>query len=322
MSRDFLIDTDTASDDAVALIMALRSPGVVVRGITTVAGNVDVAQATRNALYVRELCGRSEVPVYPGCARPMVRPAVDANWFHGRDGLGDCGFVPGAGVACELGHGVDAIIELSRRHAGLTLVTLGPLTNVAVAVMREPRLAEWVARCVVMAGNPSCVGNVTPAAEYNAWCDPEALEVVLRSGLPVELVGWHLSRGEAVWNASDVAAARAVGTAAANFAVDCNRVAAGAYLKQTGEVGISLPDPTAMAVAIDPAVVTRASNHAVMVECHSELTRGLTVVDELGVSADARNVALWKVARESPATRVVWTIDVGAFKAMLMRALA
>jgi purine nucleosidase len=163
---------------------------------------------------------------------------------------------------------------------------------------------------------------VTPAAEYNAWCDPEALEVVLRSGLPVELVGWHLSRGEAVWNTEDVRAVRALSTPVANFAVECNRVASDAYLKQTGEVGISLPDPTAMAVALDPAIVTRASNHAVMVECHSELTRGQTVVDELGVSGDPRNIAVWKVARQSPPTRVIWTIDVAAFKAMLMKALA
>ena len=320
--RDFLIDTDTASDDAVALIMALRSPEVVVRGITTVAGNVDVTQATRNALYVRELCGRRDVPVYAGCARPMFRRPVDANWFHGRDGLGDSGFVPGADVACEAGHGADAIIELSRKHPGLALVTLGPLTNVAMAVMREPRVAEWVARCVVMAGNPLCVGNVTPAAEYNAWCDPEALEVVLRSGLLVELVGWHLSRGDAVCNANDVSAARALNTPVANFALDCNRVASEAYFKQTGEVGISLPDPTAMAVALDPSIVTRASNHPVVVECHSELTRGQTVVDELGVSEDPRNIDVWKIARESPPTRVIWTIDVAAFKAMLLRALA
>lgn len=319
--RDFLIDTDTASDDAVALIMALRSPDVAVRGITTVAGNVDVAQATRNALCVRDLCGRADVPVYAGCARPMFRPAVDANWFHGRDGLGDCGFAAGAGVTCEAGHGVDAIIELARKHSGLTLVTLGPLTNVALALMREPRLAEWIARCVVMAGNPLCVGNVTPAAEYNAWCDPEALEVVLRSGLPVELVGWHLSRGEAVCDANDVANIRALKTPLANFAIDCNRVASDAYLKQTGEVGISLPDPTAMAVALDPAIVTRASNHAVMIECHSELTRGQTVVDELGVTDDPRNIDVWKLASQSPPTRVIWSIDVAVFKAMLVRAL-
>ena len=318
--RDFLIDTDTASDDAVALVMALRTPGVAVRGITTVAGNVGVARATANALFVAELCGAAGVPVYAGCDRPLLRPAVDANWFHGRDGLSDLGFAP-ADPAPAAGHAVDAILDLTRRHPGLTLVTLGPLTNVAVALARDPSLAGRVGRCVVMGGNPCCVGNVTPAAEYNVWCDPEAAEVVLRSGLPVELVGWHLCRGDAALDDADVAAARRLRSPVADFAVDCNRTAAAAYLRQTGEAGISLPDPVAMAVALDPdGVVTSATSHPVAVECHGELTRGQTVVDQLGVAADARNAAVWRAAAQT--ARVVWSIDVAAFKRSLFAALA
>jgi purine nucleosidase len=318
-TRDVLIDTDTASDDAVALIMALRSPGVIVRGITVVAGNVAVGQATRNALCVAELCG-SDVPVYPGCDRPMLRPAVDANWFHGRDGLGDLGFAPTHRTP-DPTHAVDAILDITRRHPGLTLVTLGPLTNVAVAILRDPTLAARVGRCVIMGGNPCCVGNVTPAAEYNVWCDPEAAEVVLRSGMPVELVGWHLCRGDAALNDADIAAVRSIGTPLADFAIDCNRTAAAAYLAQTGETGISLPDPTAMAVALDPAgIVTHATSHPVAVECHSELTRGMTVVDQLNVAPDPRNAATW--AAMSRPTRVVWTIDVPSFKRMVLATLA
>ena len=318
-TRDFLIDTDTASDDAVALVMALRSPGVTVRGITTVAGNVGVGQATRNALFVAELCGADGVPVYAGCGRPLLRPAVDANWFHGRDGLSDVGYAP-ARRSAEPGHAVDAIGSLTAAHPGLTLVTLGPLTNVAAAVVRDPSVAGRVGRCVVMGGNPCCVGNVTPAAEYNVWCDPEAAEIVLRSGMPVELVGWHLCRGPAALDRDDIAAARALRTAAADFAVDCNATAAAAYHRQTGEHGISLPDPVAMAVALDPAgVVTAASDHAVRVEGHGDLTRGQTVVDQLGVSGDARNADAWRdVGRPA---RVVWTLDVPAFKRLLMATL-
>lgn len=315
--RDFVIDTDTASDDAVALIMALRTQGAVVRAITTVAGNVAVGQATANALYVTELCG-IDVPVYAGCDRPMLRTAEDARWFHGRDGLGDLGFSP-ARRQPAAGHAVDAILEWSHRCPGLTLVTLGPLTNVALAVMRDPTLAGRVSRCVVMGGNPCCVGNVTPAAEYNVWCDPEAAEIVLRSGLPVELVGWHLCRGDAVLNDVDVARVRALDTPTGHFAIDCNRTAAAAYLTQTGQTGISLPDPTAMAVAIDPGIVTSASAHAVRVECHSELTRGMTVVDQLNVAGDARNAATWGAANQQ--ARIVWTLDVDAFKAQLFAAL-
>ncbi len=319
--RDLVVDTDTASDDAVALLMALRSPGVVVRGITTVAGNVGVAQATANALLVAELCG-ADVPVHAGCDRPLLRPPVDANWFHGRDGLSDLGHAPTRSAPAP-GHAVDALIDLARRYPGLTLVTLGPLTNVAVAVRRDPTFAARVGRCVVMGGNPCCVGNVTPAAEYNVWCDPEAAEVVLRSGLPVDLVGWHLCRGLAALDAADVARARPVGTPLAHFAVDCNRTAAAAYHAQTGEVGISLPDPVAMAVAIDPdAVIASASSHPVAVECHGEMTRGQTVVDRLGVAADARNAGTWAVAAAGPPARVVWSIDVAAFKRLLFAALS
>jgi purine nucleosidase len=298
--------------------MALRSPGIAVRGITTIAGNVNVQQATANALYVAQLCGACDVPVYAGCEKPMLREAIDANWFHGRDGLGDLGFVPAGGSAAT-GHAVDAILDLTRRHPGLTLVTLGPLTNIAVALLRDPTLAQRVGRCVVMGGNPCCVGNVTPAAEYNIWCDPEAAQIVLRSGLAVELVGWHLCRGDAVLNTADIAAVRSIGTRLANFAIDCNRTAAAAYLQQTGEPGISLPDPTAMAVALDPVVVASASSHAVAVECHSELTRGQTIVDQLNVSTDQRNSAIWEAERS---VRVIWSIDVEMFKRMLIASLS
>jgi purine nucleosidase len=158
------------------------------------------------------------------------------------------------------------------------------------------------------------VGNVTPAAEYNIWCDPEAVEIVLRSGMPCELVGWHLCRGDAVFNASDITAVRAIGTPLAHFAIDCNRTAAEAYRTQTGEVGISLPDATAMAVALDPAVVTSASEHFVRIECRSELTRGMTVVDQLNLAGDERNSSSWSRERTGAAVRVAWSIDVAAFK--------
>jgi purine nucleosidase len=127
VSRQFLIDTDTASDDAVALIMALRSPAVRVLAITTVAGNVNVVQATANALYTAELCG-SDVPVYAGAAQPLVRPLEDATWFHGHDGLGDRGY-PAPTRKAHSVHAVDAIIATIEDHPGLELVTLGPLTN-------------------------------------------------------------------------------------------------------------------------------------------------------------------------------------------------
>ena len=311
-----LIDTDTASDDAVALIMALRSPDVRVLAITTVAGNVDVAQASKNALYVAELCD-SAVPVYAGAATPLSRAPVRAHWFHGSDGLGDHGYpVPRRGL--ERLHAVDAVIETATARPGLTLVTLGPLTNIAQAIARRPDIAGRIARCVVMGGNPCCEGNVTPAAEYNIWCDPEAAAIVLRSGIPVELVGWHLCRGEAVLSAADIEHVLGTGTPLARFAVECNTTAMEAYRVQTGETGISLPDPVAMSIAIDPSICTSRTAHAVQVETASELTRGMTVVDRLNVSGDERNREVWEGA---PRADVCWTLDVQRWKQSLYAAL-
>jgi purine nucleosidase len=321
LPRDFLIDTDTASDDAVALIMALRAPDVRVRAVTVVAGNVPVEQATRNALYVAELCG-SDVPVYSGARGPIWREHAHAEWFHGKDGLGDHDY-PAPERSAEPEHASDAIVATIRAHPGILLVTLGPLTNVAMALVKAPEIAAIVSRCVIMGGNPCCEGNVTPAAEYNMWVDPEAARTVLRSGLPVELAGWHLCRGAAVLDAADIEHVLALDTPLARFAIQCNSRAREAYKIQTGEDGISLPDPVAMCVALDPAVCTSVGRHYVDVEVGSELTRGMTVVDRLGVVEDERNRAVWTaVIDRVPPAQVVWTIDNGRWKQALYSALS
>jgi len=316
----FLIDTDVASDDAVALIMALRAPAVQVVAITTVAGNVDVAQASRNALYTAQLCG-AKVPVFTGAAKPLTRTHVSADWFHGRDGLGDHGYAAPQ-RAPEKQNATDAIIEAIDSYPGLVIVTLGPLTNIALALQKKPSIAANVSRCVVMGGAPCCEGNVTPAAEYNIWCDPEAAGVVARSGLPVELIGWHLCRGEAALSRSDIQQVLSFGTPVAKFAIECNSRAQEAYLQQTGEHGISLPDPVAMAVALDPSIITSQSEHYMEVETHSELTRGMTVVDRLNVTSDERNRGVWASALGGGRkAKIVWSIDNPLWKQALYAAL-
>jgi purine nucleosidase len=320
MPRAFLIDTDVASDDAVALIMVLRAPDVRVVAITTVAGNVDVQQATRNALYTVELCG-AKVPVYHGADKPLARAHENATWFHGRDGLGDHNY-PAPHQSPEAMHGVDAIIEAIEANPGLVFVTLGPLTNVALALTKKPGIATKVGRCVVMAGAPCCEGNVTPAAEYNIWVDPEAARIVMLSGLPVELVGWQTCRGEAVLNEADIARIQATGSALGRFAIECNSHARSAYKVQTGEGGIALPDPVAMSVALDPSIGAEWSEHYVDVETRSDLTRGMTVVDRLNVTHDLRNRDVWaKVIEQGHKTKVCWTIDVRRWKERLFAAL-
>lgn len=317
----FLIDTDTASDDAVALIMALRSPDIRVLAITAVAGNVGVQQAARNALYTAELCG-SNVPVFIGVEKPLRRAHQSADWFHGKDGLGDHDYPPPK-RALEQQHAVDAIIATIEANPGLVLVTLGPLTNIALALQRKPSIASKVSRCVIMGGAPCCEGNVTPAAEYNIWCDPEAARIVMRSDLPVELVGWHLCRGEAALDLSDIKHVLSLDTPLARFAIECNSRAQEAYFEQTGEHGISLPDPVAMTIALDPSVVTNQTEHYVDVETTSELTRGMTVVDRLNVARNDRNKEAWApVLKAGFKTKVVWTIGIPRWKQALFKALA
>jgi purine nucleosidase len=323
MPIPLVVDTDTASDDAVALIMALREPAVEVLAITVVAGNVPLAQGSRNARYVVELCG-ADVPVHEGAERPLRREPRTAAFFHGEDGLGDRGYPPPRRPAAP-GSAVDALVEQIRAHPGLVLVTLGPLTNVARALERAPDLASKVGRCVVMGGAACTVGNVTPAAEYNVWVDPEAARACFRSGLPIEMVGWELCRGEANLDDADIERCLALGTPRARFAIDCNRKALEVNRSLFHERGIGLPDPVAMAVALEPGIVTRRSRHAVDVECDGALTRGMTVVDQLDVvGRELADVSGWPegVASRGPNVTVCWEVDVRRFKERLFRALA
>ncbi|PYX47019.1 MAG: nucleoside hydrolase [Acidobacteria bacterium] len=315
-----MIDTDTASDDAVALIMAMRAPDVQVVAITTVAGNVPVEQSTRNALYVVELCG-AQVPVYAGADKPLLRPYQNATWFHGSDGLGEHGY-PAPHRAAEPLHAVDAIIQTVEANPGLVIVTLAPLTNLALALAKKPSIARQVGRCVIMGGAPCCEGNVTPAAEYNIWVDPEAARMVMLSGMPIELIGWHLSRGESVLNQREIESIEAFKTKLAHFAIECNSHARRAYKVQTGEDGISLPDPIAMCLALNPSVGTSWSEHYLDVETHSDLTRGMTVVDRLNVADDERNLPVWeRVIRKGNKAKICWTLDAKRWKGALFAAL-
>lgn len=320
MSRSFIIDTDTASDDAVALLMALRHPGVRVEAITVVAGNVELEQGLRNALYTVELSG-ADIPVYRGSAGPLRRDLVVAQFFHGSDGLGDQDY-PAPRREAAAGDAVDVLIETIRSNPGIVLVTLGPLTNVARALARVPDIATQVERCVVMGGAACTIGNVTPAAEYNVWVDPDAARAVFRSVLPIEMVGWELCRGAATLSEEEMDMVRGFGTPVARFAIDCNKSALAAARRQSNEPGLPLPDPVAMAVAIDPSICTRASRHYVDVETDSDLTRGMTVVDQLDIADDERNAPLWNsLIERGRNVEVCWEIDVSKWKELLYSTL-
>jgi purine nucleosidase len=191
-----------------------------------------------------------------------------------------------------------------------------------MALLREPKLAALVKRCVVMGGAPCCEGNVTPAAEFNIWVDPEAARIVFRSGLPLEMVGWQLCRGGAVLNPRETERVLALKNPVAEFAIRCNSTAVEAFFKQTGQRGMSLPDPVAMGITLNPALCTSSSEHYVEIEVSSELTRGMTVVDRLDVAADRRNSDVWAdtVERECK-VHVCWSLDIPKWKNLLLSAL-
>ena len=307
MTAAMVIDTDTASDDAVALAMALTHPGADVVAITTVAGNCPVEQSTRNALYTAELCG-ADVPVFPGAAGPLVVDPHFATWFHGEDGLGDQGY-PRPTREPESMDAPAALIDAIRANPGCILVTLGPLTNVVVALRQAPDIVDLVGRCVVMGGTVNAVGNVTPAAEFNLWFDPHAARAVFASGLPIEMAPWELCRGRAGLDREEQEALRALDTPLAHFFLNCNSTAMEAAHRQSGTHRMELPDPTAMAVALDGgSIVTESSRHYVEVEADSTLTRGMSVVDSLDITGNPPNA------------EVVRAIDVNRFKQMIFEA--
>ena len=276
--------------------MALRHPEADVKAITVVAGNVSLEQAVQNALYVRELAG-SQVPVYTGAAQPRRGTQRPAHEVHGRDGMGDIGLplrgrVPTGSTAVEV-----LVDEIRSRPGEVTLVTLGPLTNVAEAFERAPDAAPLLRSLVMMGGTSDAVGNVTSVAEFNIWADVDAAAVVFGSGAPITMVGWDISRKYAVIDPDDAAALRALGPLG-EFSVDIQRTLVQFALKETGLAGFDLPDPIAMAIALEPAIALDVEHVHVAVERRGELTRGQTVVDHRARFGEANVDLVFAASRE------------------------
>ncbi|MEC8729396.1 MAG: nucleoside hydrolase [Actinomycetota bacterium] len=290
--RPFFIDTDTASDDAVALVMAFARKDINIVGIGVVAGNVPLSSALQNALYTRELCGRTDVPVYAGADRPLIFELGTAQHVHGDDGMGDIG-LPLTGRAPNEGHAVDALLEASNEHAGeLTLVTLGPLTNIALAIQRDPSIADKISRVVLMGAAADHIGNVNPVAEFNMWVDPQAVPIVLESGLPLEFVGWDIYRRDAVIVPEEANRLRSIGTPRAEFIIDIQRIVAEFCARDTKLAGFDMPDPIAMAYAIDPSIATQTRHLNLVIECTEGPTRGMVVMDLLGLTGRDPNAVV------------------------------
>jgi len=204
-----IVDTDTAGDDVFSLLIALRHPRARLEAITVSCGNVRFEQEVENALYTVEMAGRSgEVPVYPGCRKPLVGEWVGAEYVHGNDGMGDCNF-PQAKQRPEAEHAVDELVRRINESPGeLTILCQAPLTNLATAVSRDPSIAGKVRALYLMGGG---FGNITPAAEYNFFVDPEAAKIVVNAGFPLTLFTWSLTRTHGVFNDDQLARIDALG---------------------------------------------------------------------------------------------------------------
>jgi purine nucleosidase len=271
-----LIDTDPGVDDALALLMAFDDPRHRVVGLTIAAGNVGLEHTVRNALKLCEVCG-VDAPVFAGCDAPLLHPARDAAYVHGRDGFGDCGYVAPSRAA-EAEHAALAILRLSHEHAGrLLLVALGPLTNLALALKLDPTLPQRVARLVVMGGAVTAHGNITPAAEFNVAFDPEAAHLVFQAFPRFELVDWEavLAHG---FPHVEFERWLTVDSPRARFYDAISRQTRAWAIDRRGDRWHSA-DALAMAHALEPEGALELVERPLAVELAGVHTRGATIVD-------------------------------------------
>lgn len=295
-----IIDTDTAQDDCVALLLGLRDPRADLRAITMVAGNVGFDRQVLNAHLTLNAAGRlGEIPLYLGCRRPMVRDWVSAENVHG-DGAGGLR-MDVAGLAVEAEHAVDALIRLVAAAPGeISIVAIGPLTNIALATVKDASFVANVKSLYVMGGSNNGRGNITAAAEYNFYVDPEAARTVFEAGFDVTVVPWSpLTLDHAVFSREQLGSLARIDTPLARFFTQVIETTLD-FDESVGIAGSTHPDSLTAAVLLHPELITRAAEYRVDVETGSELTRGYSAMS-------------WGVHGLVPNARVVEAVDGGAF---------
>jgi inosine-uridine nucleoside N-ribohydrolase len=287
MSERLIIDTDTAGDDVTSLLIGLLHPNAQLDAITICNGNVDFDQQVENALYTVEQAGKT-VPVYPGCPKPLVADWVDAAYVHGEDGMGDS-FFPKATRRPEPEHAVDELVRRIGELPGeLNVLVQAPLTNIAAAVTRDPSIAQKVKRLWVMGGG---VGNVTPAAEFNFYVDPEAAKIVFKAGFPITLFTWTVTLTHGVFFDDDLARIEAVDTPLARFYRQVTRKAE-EFERSMGVPGTTHPDSMTCAAIVEPSLVRKTREVYVDIETQGDLTRGYSSIDVLGALGREPNCTL------------------------------
>ncbi len=313
MKKKLIIDTDCGVDDAVAILMALAAPEYEVIGITCVNGNVALSKVLRNVPIVLDAAGAGPIPIFAGASRPLLSAPVDAAEVQGNDGLGDAGFLPSTRVISSE-PAVTALIRLARENPGATLVALGPLTNVALALAIEPALPQLLGATFIMGGAVQAVGNTTPVAEFNIYVDAEAAAMTFARGLNPIVATWEATLAAPIpWDVWDrIVHAGSVGTRFVTPIV----AASIARSRERERTGILLPDPLAMAALLDPGCVVSFPS-TIMVDTSHGIAHGMTALDTrgmLGMPHNAQIVSGADIARFAELLERAFRMDYGLAK--------
>ncbi len=308
--QKIIIDTDPGQDDAVAILLALASPDELeLLGVVAVAGNVPLAFTSTNARKVLELGGRPDIPVHAGCRRPMLRSPRTAEYVHGPTGLNGPD-LPEPTMPLGAQHGVDWLIDsvLAQPSGAITLCTLGPLTNIGMALVKAPDIAKRLQRIVMMGGGYFEAGNVTPAAEFNIYVDPEAADLVLRSGVPITMLPLDVTH-QVLTTPERIAAIRALGNRTGQAVADMLSFSEAFDRKKYGWPGAPLHDPNVIAWLLAPHLY-QGREINVSIETASPLTLGATVADWWGVTGRPKNALFLR------------DVDAAGFYGLLLERLA
>jgi purine nucleosidase len=308
-----IIDTDTAGDDCFSLLLAMKHPQATLEAVTICNGNVSFDQQIENALYTIEVAGfGGEIPVYLGHAQPLMGRWAAAT-MHGNDGMSEANF-PRASQRPERQHAVDAIIERVMAEPGeISILAQAPLTNIALAYLKEPRIAQAVKHLWIMGGTDNAVGNVTPTAEFNFFVDPEAAKIVFDAGFPITLSTWTLTLDSGSIDAAAVARIDALDTPLSRFFMTVSRVPRERAFERYGKTISTHPDSLTCACAIDESLMLATADVVVDIETVGELTRGYSSV------YPARMVERWP--DRGPNARIIRAADTAAFADMLVEVL-
>lgn len=292
--RHIIIDTDTAADDALAILMVLQQPDIAVHAITINCGNIQFDQQVQNALYTLDLAGRTDILVHPGCREPLLKRYRTVPEVFGADGFSGANFPP-VGTKPSDVHAVDAIIAAAKAHSGeLEIIALAPLTNIAIALNKAPEIVPMIKKVWFMGATLHAVGNITMGAEFNVWVDPEATDMVLRSGVPLVITPWETAKRDAVLSLAERDEIGRMDTPIARFFSRVTQTLY-SYTTKVEEFGGAIhSDIIGVTVPLFPDEIRDQADMYMCVELGGEHSRGVTLLDWVGLAGKTPNITIIK----------------------------